>query len=167
MMSDGIALQRAMNAHPRDRTPQLVYADWCDENEQYRKAAHWRGQSIVGLVGLVGLGGLGGLGGQLLNLEAPIVLIPGENVLAFMPHGYGFAVFVGTVEAEYPYGWVLNPARTVERAGSDEYSADGWVPLAGGDKKVRRESTFGAPITGGVRLPIGVMSMPWMGELPK
>ncbi len=36
-MSDKEGLQRAINANPVDRTPQLAYADWLDENEPGRE----------------------------------------------------------------------------------------------------------------------------------
>ena len=103
--------------------------------------------------------------GGFLNPEGPIVLIPGENAMVFIPHGYGFSVLVGHVEAEYPYGWVLNPARTVERTANDR--SEDFIPLAGGkDKRLRKDTEYGPPIEGGARIPMGVMSLPWQGELP-
>jgi uncharacterized protein (TIGR02996 family) len=167
----GVSLLRAINAAPRDRLPQLVYADYLAERGDPRES-YWRCCSrrvgLGGLVGRVGRGGLGGLGGLVLNPEKPIVLIPGENALVFMPHGYGFAVFVGTVAAEYPSGWIVDPARTVEQINPDDLGDARWVELAGGkDKKLRSRCRYGPPIPDGVRVPLGCLSLKWQGDLPE
>jgi uncharacterized protein (TIGR02996 family) len=173
----GVSLLRAINAAPRDRLPQLVYADYLAERGDPRES-HWRcNRRLVGLGGrggLVGLGGRGGLvglggrGGLILNPENPIVMIPGENALVFIPHGYGFAVFVGTVAAEYPSGWVVDPARTVEQINPDDSGDARWVELAAGkDKKLRSRCQYGPPITDGVRVPLGCISLKWQGDLPE
>src|SRR5574338_537988 len=96
-----LAFRREINSDPRNRGLQLVYADWLEERGD-RYALAWRNgfDSLggrgglggrVGRVGRGGLVGLVGLGG-LLNTSENIVLIPGENVLVFLPHGYGFSV---------------------------------------------------------------------------
>ncbi len=96
------------------------------------------------------------------------MLIPGENVLVFMPHGYGFAVFVGTVAVETPAGWIVDPARTVEQINPDDSNDARWVELANGDdKELRRRCKYGVPIKGGVRVPLNCMSLQWHGELPR
>lgn len=96
------------------------------------------------------------------------MLIPGENALIFMPHGYGFAVFVGTVAVETPAGWVVDPARTVEQVNPDDVGDARWVELAAGrDKKLRSRCVYGTPIAGGVRVPLGCLSLPWHGALPE
>jgi uncharacterized protein (TIGR02996 family) len=170
----GVSLLRAINAAPRDRLPQLVYADYLAERGDPRES-YWRCDSRRGgRVSRVGLGGLGGLGGRvgrgglILNPENPIVMIPGENALVFIPHGYGFAVFVGTVAAEYPSGWVVDPARTVEQINPDDSGDARWVELAAGkDKKLRSRCQYGPPITDGVRVPLGCISLKWQGDLPE
>lgn len=91
------------------------------------------------------------------------MLIPGENVLVFMPHGYGFAVFVGTVQQEFPSGWIVDPCRTVENVQND----DNWIPLAAGKESVRKVAQYGPRIKGGLRVPLGCLSLLWHGELPE
>lgn len=124
----------------------------------------------VGLSGRVGRGGRGwrgwrgGIVGELLDTENPIVLIPGENALVFLPHGYGCAVLVGTVAAEYPAGWIVDPCREV----IDTQAGDNWVTLAGGkNKQARSQCEYGEPIQGGMRVPVGCYSMVWQGDLPE
>ena len=96
------------------------------------------------------------------------MLVPGENVLVFMPHGYGFSVFVGHVALETPAGWIVDPARTVEQINPADASDARWVELANGDDKaLRRNCRYGTPAKGGVRVPLGCLSLPWHGELPQ
>jgi uncharacterized protein (TIGR02996 family) len=35
-MTDGFALLRAIELHPDDDTPRLVYADWLDRNNSFK-----------------------------------------------------------------------------------------------------------------------------------
>jgi hypothetical protein len=96
------------------------------------------------------------------------VLIPGENAMIFMPHGYGFSVFVGHVAVETPAGWVVDPARTVEQINPDNADDAKWVELAGGkDKRLRTRCRYGPLIEGGVRVPQGCLSLLWHGDLPE
>lgn len=91
------------------------------------------------------------------------MLIPGENALVFVPHGYGFAVLVGRVAAEYPHGWVIDPCREV----LDTRNGDCWVQLANGtDKKLRQDCQYGPPMKAGFRAPLGCCSLAWQGDLP-
>jgi uncharacterized protein (TIGR02996 family) len=185
MHPERLSFLRAINAAPRDRTIQLAFADWLQERGEAQAERFWRNGlggrvGLGGLVGRVGLGGLVGLGGRggrgglvgrggrVLNPENPIVLIPGENALVFMPHGYGFAVFVGAVAAEYPSGWIMDPARTVEQINPNDSGDARWVELAGGkDQKLRSRCRYGPPITDGVRVPLGCLSLKWQGDLPE
>jgi len=191
-MHDRIPFQKMINDHPRDRGPQLVYADWLEEHGD-PQAAYWRGQiydlglvgrgglvglsglgglvgrgglvGLSGLGGLVGRGGLSGLGGLvgLLKPENQIVLIVGENSLVFIPHGYGFSVFVGHVASEHAHGWIIDPCCEVLDTGC----GDKWVEFAAGkSKSIRTSAKYGEPILEGARVPFGCMSMKWHGYLP-
>ncbi len=96
------------------------------------------------------------------------MLIPGENAMVFMPHGYGFSVFIGHVSVELPHGWILDPARTVEMVNPSDSNDARWVELAEGkDKSLRKNAQYGTLIEGGVRVPLGCLSLVWHGELPK
>jgi hypothetical protein len=92
------------------------------------------------------------------------VLITGENVLVFLPNGYGFCVVVGHVAVENPHGWIVDPCVDI----TDTNNGDCWSALAKGkQKRLRTEATYGEPIEGGLRVPIGCPSMVWHGELPE
>ena len=215
MHPERLAFLHAINAHPRERTTQLVFADWLDEHGEDRKASYWRCRSnyfglggrgclvgrggrgglvgrggrggLVGLGGLVGRGGRGGLGGLgglvgrggrggrgglvgrggrggPFHPENQIVLIQGENVMVFIPNGYGFSVVVGHVAQELPHGWIVDPCRDI----LDTNNGDCWVELAAGkNKQMRTAAKYGTPIYGGMRVPFGCISIPWNGDLPK
>ena len=204
MMTDREAFARHINSNPRDRTSQLVYADWLDERGESKKARFFRGGLVgrggligrfglggrVGLGGLVGhvglggrggligLGGLGGRGGRggligrgglgglvglIFKPEAKVMLIEGESALIFMPHGYGFSVLVGHVAQELAQGWIVDPCREI----IDTRNGDCWVELASGNKEMRRACQYGVPIVSGARVPYGVFSLLWIGDLPE
>lgn len=92
------------------------------------------------------------------------MLIPGERALIFIPNGYGFSVLVGEVQVELLHGWIVDPCREV----LDTRNGDCWAELAKGkDGKLRAACQFGPLIDGGVRVPLGCMSMLWRGELPQ
>jgi uncharacterized protein (TIGR02996 family) len=46
-MTDGYALLRAIEAHPDDDTPRLVYADWLDEHGQPERADYLRAECAL------------------------------------------------------------------------------------------------------------------------
>lgn len=52
MMGDAEAFERAVRANPGDRTAQLVYADWCDENGDPAFAAALRDEAFPGVARL-------------------------------------------------------------------------------------------------------------------
>ena len=163
-MIESVAFQKSINAEPRDRAPQLVYADWLDEHGEDRKASYWRCRSnYFGLGGRGCLVGRGGRGGP-FHPENQIVLIQGENVMVFIPNGYGFSVVVGHVAQELPHGWIVDPCRDI----LDTNNGDCWVELAAGkNKQMRTAAKYGTPIYGGMRVPFGCISIPWNGDLPK
>lgn len=155
------AFLKQINRNPTDRDLQLIFADWLDDHGDSH-AAFWRGaQWLGGFSGLGGLGGRGGFGG-LYSLEVPIVLIEGEDVLVFLPHGYGFSVLVGHVAKEMPHGWIVDPCCEV----LDTNNGDCWVKLARGDKELRKACTYGEKIEGGFRVPLVCPSIVWQGKLP-
>lgn len=118
MDPDRLAFLKSINAAPRDRTRQLIFADWLQDHGDTEAERFWR---------------KGGGRGGIYNPENQVVLIPGENALIFMPNGYGFSVLLGRVDAEYPHGWVVDPCREV----LDTHNGDCWVKLAAGDKALR------------------------------
>jgi hypothetical protein len=61
-----------------------------------------------------------------------------------------------------PHGWIVDPCREVLEVPDLERV----VEIAGGDKALRRQCKYGPPIKGGLRVPFGVASIQWQGELP-